>query len=667
MKCLESGSPTRKYSATVRKFCFTLHYYSPSAYGYLRELFFHHLPSPRTIRAWYSTINISPSFTSASFDVLKQKSDMIKANNGRLLVGLMLDGMFVRQHSQWDMASKKFLGHNMVREEDDNQTYLPLASSALTFMVVGLEEDFKIPVGYFFNNKTNADELTDLIDQAMCLLNSTGCTLVSLTYDGAKENLAVGKYFGATMEQPYIINPYDTQNKVYLILDPPHMIKLIRNVLGTKQVLYNQNDVEIKWEFIEKLVKLQIDQNINLGNKLNLTHLKFKDKKMNVRLACETVSKSVSNSIKYADAHMKLPEFVDSEATSEYLLLFNNLFDVMNSKMGHCKNEYKRPFTDTTKAYFNDLFQNARSYINSLKVMEADRKISILKSRSHTGYFGFIQNMTSFSGIFEDYGLTEFYTFSVSQDKLETFFGIIRRMGGCNDNPTEQHYSAAYKKLLFQNAIKSSIHGNCLNDVTKVLSVSSAKTIKTKINTGQDLQRLADFDLENSDDVAQNSTQLSELQSHNKAYYASIVEKSTIGKLARKGKKKCMKCIDVFIENEITHDSFIEFQSENCNMYQPCQSTVDIIFEVDALLEKYESLEVSYEAAVEHISQTIDISALYSQSFSDDHVHKAELIKIIIETYLDKRSTAESRILTRLSKGDLVRHKNLKDTQRMGQ
>lgn len=263
--------------------------------------------------------------------------------------------------------------------------------------------------------------------------------------------------------------------------------------------------------------------------------------------------------------------------------------------------------------------------------------------------------------------MNELYTFSICQDHLESFFGCIRRMNGCNDNPSEQQFSAAYMKLLFQNEITSSEHSNCQNDITKILFVSSAKHVKADRDVSQAMETLKDFDFLNPGVSAQN---FAAIKNHSMAYMASVVEMSVIQKIIRRGKDKCLKCVDVFIENTITHDEFIEFQSANSGMYQPCQSTVDIISDIERYLEKYAGLEVSFEASMEHVLKNIDISSYYTLSeFADghNHSHKVDLIRLIAETFLDKSSTDGCKILTRESKMSLVRNKKLKDTHRMGQ
>lgn len=676
---MQYGSSTRKYSPTVRRFCFTVSYYSPKAYDYIREIFSQNLPTARTLRSWYSSVDGSPGFTEASFNALKHRAEIYNTEGRKLTVCLIHDAMWIRQHSQWDHASKKFLGHNMTRDTNANAICLPLASYALVLMVCGIDGDFKIPIGYFLNNGTKTDELADIITEAMFRLSNVGVQLASMTYDGATENIAAAKALGATLENPYIINRFDSDNKVYVILDVPHMLKLVRNCLGNKKILYYQ-DGKVEWKFITDLINLQMSENINLGNKLKKTHAEFHDKKMNVRLAAETISDSTAASIEYLDEHMANPNFKNSKNTIEMLRVFNNLFDTMNTKLNHCNEGYKRPFSKETIADFTSFFTYAKTYINDLKIEDHEKIVPILKSRSFTPFFDFLQNIESFKGIYTDYfvkyGQDTFYTFAASQDHIETFFGCIRRMNGCNDNPSEQQFSAAYKKLLFQNEITSSPYSNCQNDVTKILTVPSGKKEVSKSDNQckHDLELLANYDSENPDmemDCLGTSDNI-KLQNHARAYLASIVEFSVVRKIARRKNNKCIKCLNVFVENEIADDEFIAYKFQNGSVYQPCKSTLSIIHSVEKLLKRYESQEVSYDATVTHILRNIDICQLYQLSeFNDehdhDHEHKCDLIKLIVEAYLDKKSTYVSQLVTRLSQKKLIRHEKLKDIHIAGQ
>jgi len=58
----------------------------------------------------------------------------------------MIDEVAIRQHVKWD--GQKFQGYIDMGTglHDDG---MPIAKEALTFMVVGVNDSFKVPVGYF--------------------------------------------------------------------------------------------------------------------------------------------------------------------------------------------------------------------------------------------------------------------------------------------------------------------------------------------------------------------------------------------------------------------------------------------------------------------------------------------------------------------------------------
>lgn len=482
------GRKFKKYSENVRLFCLTIHFYSPKAYEYLRSTFLKNLPSTRTIRSWYSSIESSPGFTESAFDALRQKVEESKANKIELLLELIMDEMSIRQHSQFDQNKKIFIGHNDTGNlnstiSNGEAVCTPIATDALVIMVSGIENSFKIPIAYFLTTGMQAAENAFILNQSLSKLNEIGAKVTSITFDGAKQNLGAAKLLGVNfnLEKPCFKNPYDEDFSVYIILDA-------------------REGNEIKWQLFEDLVLLQLSENINLGNKLTKTHMEFENRKMNVRLEAQTLSISTATSIEYLDKIIKNEKFANSGATTKYFRTFNNLFDIMNSKLNHCKNGYKQPFSEENIKEFISYFKVAAEYIRGLQIEEKGKRKSVLQTKSFTPFIGFLNNMVSFVGIYNDYikkyGQENFYAFSVSQDHLESFFGCIRRMGSTNDNPTAQQFCGAYRKLLFHNEVTSSEGSNCLNDVTKILSVSSNKKQNSAVPDATEIQILGNYDFE---------------------------------------------------------------------------------------------------------------------------------------------------------------------------
>lgn len=430
MKCLRFGRAEKEYNQDVRSFGLTLHYYSPRAYNYVRSKFCNNLPSITTLRNWYSSINAAPGFTSEAFDLIKKKAAEYKAAGKQLYVNLMFDEMSIRRHLQWNPHKMRYDGFIDIGRRVDGQDNVPLAKDALVFLISGATEDFKIPVSYFLINGLTAEEKAALLHEVLIRLNDAGVVVISITFDGLVTNLTMCKVLGANFENrnAYIINPANKDHKIYIIMDAPHMLKLIRNCLGTRNLIDNNNDV-IEWRYIALLYEIQKNLSFGLGNKLTKSHMDWQSKKMSVKLAGETISKSVADSIEFLIGEDE--QFGNAGPTVNFIRIFNDIFDVMNSaKESACG--FKKPLSKTHFRESFDRFNEAMVYIEKIRVQGENK--SIFASASYTPFIGFYSNMINFMNIFNDYVNTDkidvLITHRFSQDLLESLFGCIRSMGG---------------------------------------------------------------------------------------------------------------------------------------------------------------------------------------------------------------------------------------------
>lgn len=179
---------------------------------------------------------------------------------------------------------------------------------------------------------------------------------------------------------------------------------------------------------------------------------------MKTKFAVQTLSTSVADALEYLNDEA-IPEFHGCEATVEFIRLFNNLFDILNSKSKFGK-EFKRPICNDTKEEFFQYFAYARKYITQLSVRVKEEMVYILDSIWFTGFLGFLVDMETTKSLFFMYIRTEnpyldyilFYKFS--QDHLEQIFSLIRARGGFNDNPSTIDFTAAFKRLLIHNQLR---------------------------------------------------------------------------------------------------------------------------------------------------------------------------------------------------------------------
>lgn len=91
-----------------------------------------------------------------------------------------------------------------------------------------------------------------------------------------------------------------TQNTVhiiYILLDPCHMVKLLRNTLGDWGLLFNSNNEAIKWNYFKKLVNIQNESSLHAATKIITRHIRYFKEKMKVNLAVQIFSNSVADAI----------------------------------------------------------------------------------------------------------------------------------------------------------------------------------------------------------------------------------------------------------------------------------------------------------------------------------------------------------------------------------
>lgn len=117
---------------------------------------------------------------------------------------------------------------------DDESTK---ANHAFVFLLVALNDNFKVPVAYFLIRHLNAAEGANLITSTLHFLHEYEIVVHSMTYDGASVNSAMANKLGARMDvsapncQFHMYHPV-TNDKIFIFPDPCHMLKNIRNALG---------------------------------------------------------------------------------------------------------------------------------------------------------------------------------------------------------------------------------------------------------------------------------------------------------------------------------------------------------------------------------------------------------------------------------------------------
>jgi hypothetical protein len=545
----------RKYSKELRSFAITLQFYSSKAYNYVRKTFGLCLPHENVVRRWYQTVGAEAGFTRDAFETLKKKVEEEKNQNKSVIVNLTFDEVSIKKKIEW--TGTKFVGHvdlGIGTEPDDSS---PQATEALVFLVTALDSSWKLSIGYFLIAGLTAEEKCQLLTTALKKLYDIGVQTSNVTCDGLAANFSTLKKLGASFDPDSLIcffpHPSDSSQKVTVMLDACHLLKLARNTLSDLKVLIDPSGNKIKWEYIEQLHKLQSKEGLRAANKLRKDHIFWQSQKMKVSLAAQTLSSSVADSIDFCRDYLKLKEFQDSQATSKFIRVIDVLFDIMNSRNALAKG-YKAPMKEINKNHWSKVFSDSIDYISNLKDLQGKKLVNTPRK---TAFIGLLINIQSlkllFKNLVEEGHLKYLLTYKLSQDHIELFFSALRCRLGRNNNPTVREFKAAYKRLLLHQEINGN-RGNCLlQDDTTLLSFQSLNQSAVKPEDFNDFSTQKKFGLafEDTDhDYAQISSfpEVSEFQTSVIEYISGFTVRMATKIL------KCENCLEATQAQEFASD-----------------------------------------------------------------------------------------------------------------
>ncbi|VEN42830.1 unnamed protein product [Callosobruchus maculatus] len=660
---LLQGPKKMKYGPELRSFAMTLHFYSPKAYQYVRQKFNKTLPHPITISKWYSSVNGQPGFTEEAKHALKVKVEEASLRGYQIICSLVFDEISIRKQVEWD--GHHYHGFVDIGSKIDSDS-IPQASEALVIMLVGINACWKVPLGYFFTNGLTGVEKANLIIRALEFVNDMDIIISNVTCDGLHSNFQMATALGANFSdtdnlKTYFEHPIQ-KYKIYVILDPSHMIKLIRNCFGCYQNLENGEGKQICWQYLKYLVDVQTTEGLNVANKFKNRHIQFFREKMKVKLASQTLSKSVADGLGFLREDVREPEintkFAGSEATEEFLLLFNDCFDIMNSCSQYSTYKFKRALSASTSGYIFDRLLDIKKYISSLKY--AGR--SILLSGRKCGFLGMLINIESILGLYHHFIASEMpklkylLTYKLSQDHLEIFFSAIRSRGGNNNNPTAKQFQAAYKKLLIHIEVKGADSGNATAiDATSVLHCSSANRKSTETADGDDLtasephmqieQLVQEMDFINSP-VWHLTTYSEDVVKYISGFVGRSLSKCVV----------CDDCVKALISSNI--DSYLQKRKtfDNAKMFSPSELLIKMCMLGEKTFRVYYNKINIFDSRNKNLLQVLINSSFRNlpaniMNYFGSHVldfeplssHFTDLLKLILKKYFNIRIHHETR------------------------
>lgn len=109
-------------------------------------------------------------------------------------------------------------------------------------------------------NGLTGSEQANLLQNVLVFLHSTGVVICSITFDGARQNFNMVENLGAKFNVENLVtwfkHPVD-HHRIFIFLDPCHMLKLIRSCLEFYKTLITDGNETAKWQHFVDLMELQ--------------------------------------------------------------------------------------------------------------------------------------------------------------------------------------------------------------------------------------------------------------------------------------------------------------------------------------------------------------------------------------------------------------------------
>lgn len=268
-------------------------------------------------------------------------------------------------------------GHGRVDFGTGTSDCITKATEPYTFILVCLNEHWKIPLGYFLVHGLSGRQKVNLIKMCLTKCEEAGVKVVSLTFDAHATNISAMELLGCRIKNP---NNMKTTFKhpaadhdVAVFLDSSHMIKLIRNHFEDKKDFLDQDKNKVNWGFLTKLNDMQEKEGLHVANKLTRKHLEFRNSVMKVKLASQLLSRSVAVALKFCREILKLDDFKDSEGTETFVMIFNNRFDIFNSRR-LTQHGFSHPLSNANKTEIFDYLDKVKKYIVNLQIKTTSKR-----------------------------------------------------------------------------------------------------------------------------------------------------------------------------------------------------------------------------------------------------------------------------------------------------
>lgn len=210
--------------------------------------------------------------------------------------------------------------------------------------------------------------MEDLVKEAIEKLDAIDLKVMVVMSDMGSNFYSLSNRLKITPERPWFMH---NNKKYFLMFDPPHLLKCVRNNL--KKYLFKFGQHVAKWKDIEDFYKKDAALPIRSAPKLTEKHIHPNNfNKMKVKYATQVLSHTVAASLCMYISVGALPS--TAMGTAEFISKFDSVFDCVNSSTVHSTKKLKCALSDKTTHL--SFIKEAITFIKELKVFEGDKDVT---------------------------------------------------------------------------------------------------------------------------------------------------------------------------------------------------------------------------------------------------------------------------------------------------
>lgn len=392
---------------------------SPKAYRYLRKNNFP-LPGLSTLKEWASRLDLSVGVLKDILTLMKNKASDMEFP-AKICV-LCFDEIHISRKVEIEKKKEQVYGpHKKVQ----------------VGIVRGLFRKWKQVIYYNFDTPLTETILINVISQLyevgfivvafICDLDSTNNKLINNLNVGIKAN-----------QNCYFSHPGNPLYKVFVINDPPHLLKLIRNHFLDHG--FSVDGKVINQDCVKEAVALNEKRDLKVVFKIRKEHLEVRGiKRQKVLPAAQLFSKTTARGILWCGQQQFLQSTNYAE-TAEFMEIIDAWFDIFNSKICHDYKPGKEPYGLNLTSQ-NEILDKVTQIISNMKVgnnktLLPFQKGIIVSNAALQQLLPYLKEQFS-SEIFP---ISYILTNRLTQDVLENLFSYLRAMGGAHELPSSLNF-----------------------------------------------------------------------------------------------------------------------------------------------------------------------------------------------------------------------------------